>query len=106
MKIKALVHQNIVETYVAELSDEEIQKLLDECSLARDSGTNAGKLITLDEVHKVFLGTMQNFLVTNSCGKTADLYTVVSEWAVEKAKSDKNPDKEIEDFDSSATMIE
>jgi hypothetical protein len=105
MKIKALVYQHIVETYEAELSEKDVQEFLDSCSLVHNSGVDSGKLVTSEEVQKVFLGKMQNFLVTDSCGKSIDLYTTIIDWATNKTITCEKPDREIEDSDSSVTMI-
>ena len=106
MNFKARVYKRIIETRCAEASDADVQLFLDDCSLAHESGAEAGKLVSLDEVHKIFLGTMQNFLTTNCRGEKSDLYTTITDWMQSKADQSKPDDSEVESSDYSVTMVD
>ena len=101
MKFKVLVYQHVVETYATELSDEDAQKFLDGCSLTHESGEK----VTLDELHKVYLGTMGNFLVRGCGGISGNLYTLANNWMTKKVIHDETPEREIEDSNSSVTTL-
>src|SRR5574344_641183 len=101
MKFKALVYQHVVETYATELSDKDAQKFLDDCSLIHESGEK----VTLDELHKVYLGTMKNFLVRGCGDISGDLYTLANDWMTEKVIHNEMPEREIEDSNSLVTSL-